>query len=177
MWARDGRRGREVGDAVGVSEHGVAEGDACGHGGRCVCRRWVKCGGVWASAVWRGGRCEVARRIVPRHARAQMWRGSVEEGGAMREGMVRRGRCGGAVWDACGAVMRRGGTEARRHGGAEARRHGGTREGRAEGKCGGGSGGSRGKGVSAVWRRAMRGEKRCEVDETRACGAVRSMRA
>ena len=96
MWARDGRRGREVGDAVGVSEHGVAEGDACGHGGRCVWRGWVKCGGVWASAVWRGGRCEVARRIVPRHARAQMWRGSVEEGGAMREGMVRRGRCGGA---------------------------------------------------------------------------------
>ena len=32
-------------------------------------------------------------------------------------------------------------------------------------------------GVSAVWRRAMRGEKRCEVDETRACGAVRSVRA
>ena len=31
-------------------------------------------------------------------------------------------------------------------------------------------------GVSAVWRRAMRGEKRCEVDETRACGAVRSVR-
>ena len=29
------------------------------------------------------------------------------------------------------------------------------------------------EGVSAVWRRAMRGEKRCEVDETRACGAVR----
>ena len=50
VWARDGRSGREVGDAGGVSEHGVVEGDACGHGGRCV---------------WRGGRsavmCEGAR--------------------------------------------------------------------------------------------------------------------
>ena len=58
------------------------------------------------------------------------------------------------------------GTEARRHAVIPSGK--GARKGNAvevrEGAAGG---------VSAVWRRAMRGEKRCEVDETRACGAVR----
>jgi len=58
------------------------------------------------------------------------------------------------------------GTEARRHAVIPSGK--GARKGNAvevrEGAAGG---------VSAVWRRAMRGEKWCEVDETRACGAVR----
>ena len=172
VWARDGRSGREVGDAGGVSEHGVVEGDACGHGGRCV---------------WRGGRsavvCERRRcgaegnvrwRAHRAAACAQMWRGGgrCDEGGHGASGAVRRGGVGCVR---CGDEARRyGGAGAWRRGGREARRHAGRARGR---EMRWRFGREPREGVSAVWRRAMRGEKRCEVDETRACGAVRSMRA